>query len=99
MLDNPRAAEINVRPFHKDVPVGEPACFGMQIEFGLVGMDVVLAHTDEHVAFQVHPVRRSVIPGEIGLQDIVPALENNPALRFDNGVVAQRSQLVGFKVP
>ena len=71
----------------------------MQIEFGFVGMDVVLAHADEHVAFQIDPVRRSVIPGEIGFQNIITALEDDTALGFDDGVVAQGNQLVGLKIP
>ena len=62
-------------------------------------MDVVLAHADEHVAFQINPVRRGIVPGEISFQDVVSPLKDNPALRLNDGIVAERDQFVRLKIP
>ena len=62
-------------------------------------MDVVLAHADEHVAFQINPVCRGIVPGEISFQDVVSPLKDNPALRLNDGIVAERDQFVRLKIP
>ena len=58
-----------------------------------------LAHADEHVAFQINPVCRGIVPGEISFQDVVSPLKDNPALRLNDGIVAERDQFVRLKIP
>ena len=36
MLDDPRAAEINVRPLHENMAIRQPAGFGVQIKLGFI---------------------------------------------------------------
>lgn len=36
MLDDPRAAEINVRSLHENMAIRQPAGFGVQIKLGFI---------------------------------------------------------------